>query len=129
MSQIGAVTEQQRNEIIKKSRIYGKYDTPIDRESAFEMLLKQAEQAEAEAQKAKEEAEAAKQKAKEEKEAAKAQKTSSRNQQSQLGKTLDKMATTATRTVARELVKSITGTGKKNSGSFIRSILGNLFKK
>ena len=129
LSQIGAVTEQQRNEIIKKSRIYGKYDTPIDRESAFEMLLKQAEQAEAEAQKAKEEAEAAKQKAKEEKEAAKAQKTSSRTQQSQLGKTLDKMATTATRTVARELVKSITGTGKKNSNSFLRSILGNLFKK
>ncbi|MCH5309266.1 MAG: DUF853 family protein [Prevotella sp.] len=45
LSQIGAVTEGQRLDIIKQSRIYGKYDTPIDRESAFEVLLAEAEQA------------------------------------------------------------------------------------
>ena len=44
LSQIGAVTEGQRLDIIKQSRIYGKYDTPIDRESAFEVLLAEAEQ-------------------------------------------------------------------------------------
>jgi len=38
LSQIGAITEGQRLDIIKQSRIYGKYDTPIDRESAFEVL-------------------------------------------------------------------------------------------
>ena len=44
LSQIGAVTEGQRIDIIKQSRIYGKYDTPVDRESAFEVLLAEAEQ-------------------------------------------------------------------------------------
>ena len=44
LSQIGAVTEGQRLDIIKQSRIYGKYDTPIDRESAFEVLMAEAEQ-------------------------------------------------------------------------------------
>ena len=43
LSQIGAVTEGQRLDIIKQSRIYGKYDTPVDRESAFEVLLKESE--------------------------------------------------------------------------------------
>ena len=44
LSQIGAITEGQRIDIIKQSRIYGKYDTPTDRESAFEVLLKEAEE-------------------------------------------------------------------------------------
>lgn len=43
LSQIGAVTEGQRLDIIKQSGIYGKYDTPIDRESAFEVLMAEAE--------------------------------------------------------------------------------------
>ena len=47
LSQIGAVTEGQRLDSIKQSRIYGKYDTPIDRESAFEVLLAEAEQQQA----------------------------------------------------------------------------------
>ena len=41
LSQIGAVTEGQRLDIIKQSRVYGKYDTPIDRESAYEQLIKE----------------------------------------------------------------------------------------
>ena len=44
LSQIGAVTEGQRLDIIKQSRLFGKYDTPIDRESAFEVLMAEAEQ-------------------------------------------------------------------------------------
>ena len=56
LSQIGAVSEGQRLDIIKQSRVYGKYDTPIDRESAFEVLAKEAEEALA-AQEAEEEAE------------------------------------------------------------------------
>ena len=43
LSQIGAITEGQRLDIIKQSRIYGKYDTPVDRESAFEVLMAEAE--------------------------------------------------------------------------------------
>ena len=44
LSQIGAITEGQRMDIIKQSRVYGKYDTPVDRESAFEVLLAEAEE-------------------------------------------------------------------------------------
>ena len=44
LSQIGAITEGQRLDIIKQSRVYGKYDTTIDRESAFEQLLKESEE-------------------------------------------------------------------------------------
>ena len=40
LSQIGAITEGQRLDIIKQSRIYGKYDNMVDRESAYEMLMK-----------------------------------------------------------------------------------------
>ena len=46
LSQIGAVTEGQRLDIIKQSRIYGKYDNSVERESAFEVLMAEAEQAE-----------------------------------------------------------------------------------
>ena len=45
LSQIGAITEGQRLDIIKQSDIYGKYDQPIDRESAFEVLMAEADQA------------------------------------------------------------------------------------
>ena len=43
LSQIGAITEGQRLDSIKQSRIYGKYDKALDRESAFEVLLADAE--------------------------------------------------------------------------------------
>lgn len=49
LSQIGAIDESQRSQLIKSSRIFGKYDTPIDRESAFEVLLAQAQKEEEEA--------------------------------------------------------------------------------
>ncbi len=50
LSQIGAITEGQRLDIVRQSRIYGKYDTQVDRESAFETLLKETtDLAEAEA--------------------------------------------------------------------------------
>jgi hypothetical protein len=74
LSQIGAVTEGQRLDIIKQSRVYGKYDTPIDRESAFEVLVADAErqlQVQEEERAAIEEAKAA---AQAEKEAAKSKK-------------------------------------------------------
>jgi DNA helicase HerA-like ATPase len=44
LSQIGAITDGQRLDLIKQSRLYGKYDTPIARESAYEILMKEAEQ-------------------------------------------------------------------------------------
>ena len=57
LSQIGAITDGQRLDIIKQSRIYGKYDQMIDRESAYEMLMKEAAQNELETQDSQEEQE------------------------------------------------------------------------
>ena len=44
LSQIGAITDGQRLDLIRQSRLYGKYDTMIDRESAFEQLKREAEE-------------------------------------------------------------------------------------
>ena len=44
LSQIGAITPEQRTAIVRGSRIYGKYDNMVDRESAFEVLIKEAEE-------------------------------------------------------------------------------------
>ena len=74
LSQIGAVTEGQRLDIIKQSAVYGKYDTPLDRESAFEILLKEEEQQLAAAEKELAEREEEKAIAKAEKESAKEEK-------------------------------------------------------
>ena len=43
LSQIGAITEGQRMDLIKQSPIYGKYDTAQERDSAFELLLAESE--------------------------------------------------------------------------------------
>ena len=43
LSQIGAITPQERDAAIKQSPIYGKYDTPIDSESAYEILMRERE--------------------------------------------------------------------------------------
>ena len=64
LSQIGAITVDQRADIIKQSRIMGKYDMMVDRESAYEMLMKEAEQAAKEAEKVAEEEEKEKEKGK-----------------------------------------------------------------
>ena len=45
LSQIGAITEGQRIDAIKQSDLYRKYDKPFDRESAFEVLMAEAEEA------------------------------------------------------------------------------------
>lgn len=46
MSQIGAITSDQRSAVMASSRIAGKYDTTVDRESAFEKILKQRQKQE-----------------------------------------------------------------------------------
>ncbi len=103
LSQIGAVTEGQRLDIIKQSRIFGKYDTPIDRESAFEVLMAEAEQQMAE----QEEENAAKA---EEKEAASGKKKSGI-----MGKVMKAILTAVTSTLATILGTYISDkvTGKK----------------
>ncbi len=142
LSQIGAITESQREQIIKSSRIYGRYDTMIDRESAFEVLLAESEaeaQAAAEAQAEKQEAQAAK-------EAEKAAKEKSKKK-SVWSKIFSAVITSVTAVFGTAVANKVTGT-KSRSGSITkkvtksavgsatrtatreltRSILGNLVK-
>ena len=136
LSQIGAVTEGQRLDIIKQSRIFGKYDTPIDRESAFEVLMAEAEQQLA----AQEEEAAAKA---EEKEAANGKKKTGI-----MGKVWKAIITAVTSTFATILATYVSDkvTGKKTKSktsatgrvvknatsaatrTITRDILGNLIK-
>lgn len=109
MSQIGAITEEQRSQIIASSRIAGKYDEAVDRESAFEKILKQREAEAEKAAEAKAEAEAEKEREREEKEQAKAAKKSSGMKKSIIGSIIGTAATYFAKTLAQQMAKKITG--------------------
>ncbi|MCQ2141840.1 MAG: DUF853 domain-containing protein [Bacteroidales bacterium] len=133
LSQIGAVTESQRDTIIKQSRIYGRYDKVIDRESAFEVLLAESEKAakeqEAAAQAAAEEKEAAKQ-AKEAEKAEKAAGKAKKEAPSQGKKIFKSIATAVIGTVATAVGTSVANaaTGKKTKGSSTKDIANKAIK-
>ena len=147
LSQIGAISEGQRLDSIKQSRIYGKYDNPIDRESAFEVLLRESEtQAAALAEQ--------KALAEQEKEAAKAEKAAAKEKSKPgllskiLKATLTAVTATAataagtalsdavsgkktkTRTsVSQKMVKNTTSAATRTvARELTRGILGNLLK-
>ena len=156
LSQIGAITEDQRAQIIKQSRLWGRYDKVDDRESAYEILV--AATAEAERQKAelqaqkeaeKQAAIEAKEQAKLEKEQAKAEKEQAKKKKNSIAsKVLKSVITAVTGVVAASVADSVTGTKKKSTTSttkkavqkatksatntitkeLTRSILGNLIK-
>jgi hypothetical protein len=117
LSQIGAITDDERRTLIRQSRLYGTYDKSFDRESAYEVLVSEQQQAEKRAQK--EAAEEAKRKEKEakEKEKAKASKSSSSKKKSTGRKAVEKTINTTATTFGRQLGKSI-----------FRSLLGGIFK-
>ena len=115
LSQIGAITDDQRNELIRKSRIYGVYDKNFDRESAYEVLVNQQKQEEKRLQKEAEEEEKRKAKEAKEKEKAKAKKSTNSGSkkksagQKALEKTLNSTATTIGRSLGNQIVRSILG--------------------
>ena len=119
LSQIGAITEDQRKSMIRNSRFYGRYDKAFDRESAYEVLVEEQKRAE---KLAKEEAEAEeKRKAKEarEKEKAASKKSSTKSTKKSAGrKAIEKTISTTATTFGRQLGNQI-----------FRSILGGIFKK
>ena len=121
LSQIGAITEEQREDLIKKSRLYGRYEHAVDRESAFEVLLAQAEQAAKEAVAAAEEEQAARDAAAAEKEAAKAEKEEAKRRKNSIGsKIFGAVVTAVTASVARSVGSAVSnsiGGGSKKSGS------------
>ena len=108
MSQIGAITDEQRAELISSSRLAGKYDEAVDRESAFEKILKQREAEAAEAAKAK----AAEAEVEERERAAKAEAKGSRSsstKKSVLATVLGTAVTYFAKTLATQMARKITG--------------------
>lgn len=136
-SQLGPITGAQRKEIMAASPMAGKYESPLDRESAFEMLHKRAEQAAAEA----EAAEAAIEQAEAEAKAAKAATadTPSLREFKQARRYAGKGSSTTTRrtssrtaagqgiggAIANVVIKELKGTTGRR---IVRGILGGLFK-
>ncbi len=120
LSQIGAITPEQRETLIKQSRVYGRYDNAYDRESAFEVLLKESEEAAKQAEEEKEEAEKEKEAAKAAKEAEKAEKEKAKKKKNSIGsKVLGAVVTAVSASVAKSVSDSITG--KKSSKSSSKS--------
>jgi DNA helicase HerA-like ATPase len=118
-SRVGAISPEERQKVIAASRLAGRYDTPIDRESAYEMLAEHFSQRQREA----DEAEAAKQAAKDAKEQERQRREDERAAKRQakenpdvLGSVLNDVTKQAGQTLGRELGRSI-----------IRGILGGLF--
>ena len=119
LSQIGAVTEGQRGQIINQSRIYGKYDKVVDRESAFEVLMAEAEAAMKAEQEAAEAAEAAAAEA-EEKSAKKSGKGGSLLK-GIFGAVIGAAVTSVTSSIGTEVSKKVTG---KKSNTTAKDIAG-----
>jgi len=105
-SQMGPASEAERKSVLDGSPVRGRYDTALDRESAYEMLLERAEKVAEEAELAEREATSAK-RARQEK-AAKPRGRSNR--------------LTTTEVVMREV-------GRTLGREIIRGILGSIFKR
>lgn len=156
LSQIGAISESERTLIINRSRLYGRYDNPIDRESAYEIITKATEEAERQKAEILAEQEAAKEaelRAKEEAKAAKEAEKAAKKKGTGIGsKVLRSVITAVTGVAAAAVADKVTGavTGKKTvskkstaekavnratksatstlTKELTRSILGNLIK-
>ena len=138
LSQIGAVSESERKQIINQSRLYGRYDKVVDRESAFEVLMAEAEAAMKAEQEAAEAEEVAKEKSK------KSDKGSGLLK-GIVGAVVGAMVTSVTSSIGTEVSKKVTGKKSKTTAKDIagkavgsaartatrqltRSVLGTLLK-
>lgn len=123
-SQLGPITKKERAGFMAASPMSGKYDTKLDRESAFEILRARADQAAAEAAKAEEEAE----------EAPTPMLREFNNARRYAGKGVARSTSRAPRrksqegigaAVAQVVIKELKGTTGRR---IVRGILGGLFK-
>jgi DNA helicase HerA-like ATPase len=148
LSQIGAITAGQRLDIQNASPLGGKYDHVIDRESAFEILLADAQKAAEEQAKQQEEVERQKAEAAKAREAAPASKKTAKAKKTIVGTVAAAAATAAISSVSRSAGTAVANavTGKKSKSSkgvaekaigsatssalrtLTRSILGSLIK-
>jgi DNA helicase HerA-like ATPase len=119
-SLIGGITEVQRRAVIQSSRLAGRYDTVVDRESAYEMLAahfsKQQEEAKAASQ-AKEDAKRAKEETARQKEAERLAKQEAKKNPNIVGGVMKSVTTQVTRTLTNTI-------GREVGKSILRGILG-----
>ena len=113
LSQIGAITAEQRSTINHSSRISGKYETRMDRESAFEKIVKEREKAEKEETEAKAREAAQKEEERRQKEEAKKSKRSSSKSKGILTSVIGTAITYFAKTVATQLARNLTKKSKK----------------
>ena len=115
LSQIGAIDPSQRSQIINRSRIYGKYDKLLERESAFEVLMAEREAQLKEAEK--EKGDTGKSSGKGSTKATKM--PTSKKKNSVFSKVTKAVVTAVTATVATAIGNEVSGrvTGKKKNTS------------
>ena len=111
-SQIGPITPEQRKQLIDTSIVAGIYENAVDRESAFEMLTKRAEEKAA----AEEEAKAQLEAQKEAERQAKAERAAARQP--------DGIVESVVKSAARSASTSI---GRQIGNTIVRGILGGIF--
>ena len=121
-SQLGPITETERQAIMAASPMAGKYDQTLDRESAFELLTKRADEAAAAAAKAEEEEEKAELELREFKKARRYDAPQTGRSTSRRSSSRDNSLAGA---VANVVIKELKGTTGKR---IVRGILGGLFK-
>ena len=112
VSQIGPVTSDIRAQLISTSLVAGQYEQVIDRESAFEILSKKAQERAAAAAEAKAEVEAEKEVEKQ----AKAERAAARAP--------DTLTESITKSVVRSASSSI---GRSIGTQIVRGVLGSIF--
>ncbi|MEP3947817.1 helicase HerA-like domain-containing protein [Ascidiaceihabitans sp.] len=121
-SQLGPITKAERANVMAASEMSGKYDTTLDRTSAFEILAKRAAKAAAEAEKAEEEAE------QETRPALREFNAGRRYQGARVSRSTSKPARRTKsfgQAMTQMVVKELTGTTGRR---MVRGILGGLFK-
>ncbi len=123
-SQLGPITKAERAAVMAASEMSGKYDAPLDRKSAFEILAKRAEEAAAQAAKAEEAAE------EETRPALREFNSARRYQGTRVTRSTSRASTgrrgaTFGEAMTKMVVKELTGTTGRR---MVRGILGGLFK-
>ena len=111
-SSFATLTDEEYRALVESSPLYAKYKEPIDRESAYEVLLERIEREKSEAEHEKLEAERQKELEAQRRELEKTQK-SSRSQKSSIDKGIDSMLGTLSRTIGREIARGLLGSMKK----------------
>lgn len=106
------LSDAEYRNLVESSNLYSKYKNMVDRESAYEVLLKRIENEKIQEEREKLEEERLKEIERREKELEKERK-SSRKQKSYIDKGIDSLLGTITRSIGREIARGLLGSMKK----------------